>query len=94
MTLPVCASFVVATALRLADSGSAGTRRMLPYHADAGRREAPCPGRTRGRPDPVTPAVRRKADVQGLPYYDPRLRLPIPQREIDTNPNLVQNEGY
>jgi len=28
------------------------------------------------------------------PYNDPKLVLPIPQREIDANPNLVQNEGY
>jgi starch-binding outer membrane protein, SusD/RagB family len=29
-----------------------------------------------------------------LQWNDPRLVLPIPQREIDTNPNLVQNTGY
>ena len=38
--------------------------------------------------------LRRKADVQGLPLNHPRLRLPIPQREIDANPNLAQNPGY
>ncbi len=30
----------------------------------------------------------------GVPWDDPRLRLPIPQRELDVNPNLVQNAGY
>lgn len=29
-----------------------------------------------------------------LPWNSPRLVLPIPQREIDVNPNLVQNEHY
>lgn len=29
-----------------------------------------------------------------MQWDDPRLVLPIPQREIDTNPNLVQNEAY
>ena len=38
--------------------------------------------------------MRRKAPARGLPYDDERLRLPIPQREVDANPNLVQNEGY
>lgn len=28
------------------------------------------------------------------PYDDPKLVFPIPQREMDANPNLVQNEGY
>jgi len=28
------------------------------------------------------------------PYDHPRLRLPIPAREIDANPNLEQNPGY
>ncbi len=28
------------------------------------------------------------------PYDDPRMVLPIPQRETDANPNLVQNPGY
>ncbi len=31
---------------------------------------------------------------QAMMWNDPRLVLPIPQREIDTNPNLVQNEAY
>ncbi|WP_262489906.1 RagB/SusD family nutrient uptake outer membrane protein [Hymenobacter sp. AT01-02] len=29
-----------------------------------------------------------------LPYNSPRLIFPIPLREINANPNLVQNEGY
>ncbi|HRH61465.1 MAG TPA: RagB/SusD family nutrient uptake outer membrane protein, partial [Chitinophagaceae bacterium] len=37
---------------------------------------------------------RLKMDVDGLPYNDPILVMPIPQREIDVNKNLVQNEGY
>ncbi|MDQ3291685.1 MAG: RagB/SusD family nutrient uptake outer membrane protein, partial [Bacteroidota bacterium] len=27
-------------------------------------------------------------------YNAPELVLPIPRRELDANPNLVQNEGY
>ncbi|MEL6658900.1 MAG: RagB/SusD family nutrient uptake outer membrane protein [Bacteroidota bacterium] len=39
--------------------------------------------------------IRRQEVVRGgLTWNDPRLRLPIPQREIDANPNLVQNPGY
>ncbi|MCO6492805.1 MAG: RagB/SusD family nutrient uptake outer membrane protein [Phaeodactylibacter sp.] len=38
--------------------------------------------------------MRRKEPARGLPYDDERLRLPIPQREVDANPNLVQNGGY
>lgn len=37
---------------------------------------------------------RLKRDIKDLPYDDPALRLPIPQREIDINPNLIQNPGY
>ena len=37
---------------------------------------------------------RLQMDVDGLPYNDPKLVLPIPQREIDVNSNLTQNEGY
>lgn len=37
---------------------------------------------------------RNKANVGSLPYNSPKLILPIPQREIDVNPKLVQNEGY
>lgn len=38
--------------------------------------------------------IRSKQSVKGLPYDDPKLRWPIPQSEIDANPNLVQNPGY
>ena len=27
-------------------------------------------------------------------FDDPKLVFPIPQREMDANPNLIQNEGY
>lgn len=37
---------------------------------------------------------RLQMDVDGLPFNDPLLVLPIPQREIDVNENLVQNPGY
>jgi hypothetical protein len=37
---------------------------------------------------------RLQLDVDGLPYNDPTLVLPIPQREIDVNKNLTQNPGY
>ena len=37
---------------------------------------------------------RLQLDVGGLPYNDPLLVLPIPQREIDVNKNLTQNPGY
>ncbi len=37
---------------------------------------------------------RLKKDIDGLPYNDPLLVLPIPQREIDVNKNLEQNPGY
>jgi len=37
---------------------------------------------------------RNKGNVGTLPYNSPKLILPIPQREIDVNPKLVQNEGY
>ncbi|MBD2768203.1 RagB/SusD family nutrient uptake outer membrane protein [Hymenobacter sp. BT664] len=39
-------------------------------------------------------AKRLKENVGSLPYNSPRLVLPIPQRERDVNPNLVQNPGY
>lgn len=35
--------------------------------------------------------VRLKKSVQDIPFSDCRLRLPIPQREIDVNTNLTQN---
>lgn len=37
---------------------------------------------------------RLQLDVGGFAYDDPKLVLPIPQREIDVNSNLTQNEGY
>ncbi|WP_324676424.1 RagB/SusD family nutrient uptake outer membrane protein [Hymenobacter sp. GOD-10R] len=37
---------------------------------------------------------RNKLPVGALPYNSPKLVFPIPQRELDVNPNLVQNEGY
>jgi hypothetical protein len=37
---------------------------------------------------------RNKGNVGSLPYNSPKLILPLPQREIDVNPNLKQNEGY
>ena len=33
-------------------------------------------------------------NVGSLPWNSPKLVLPIPQREMDVNPNLVQNPGY
>lgn len=38
---------------------------------------------------------RERAEIRpGITWDHPRLRLPIPQRELDTSPNLVQNPGY
>lgn len=37
---------------------------------------------------------RLRGTVGTLPWNDLKLILPIPQREIDTNPKLVQNDGY
>jgi len=37
---------------------------------------------------------RNNLPVGNLPNTSPRLVLPIPQREIDVNPSLVQNDGY
>ncbi|MBC6990479.1 MULTISPECIES: RagB/SusD family nutrient uptake outer membrane protein [Hymenobacter] len=37
---------------------------------------------------------RNKENVGTLPYNSPQLVLPIPQRELDVNPNLKQNPGY
>ena len=37
---------------------------------------------------------RNKKNVGTLPYNSPKLIMPIPQREIDVNKALVQNEGY
>jgi starch-binding outer membrane protein, SusD/RagB family len=38
--------------------------------------------------------MRLKRDVQDNPYDADKLRLPIPQREMDVNPALIQNPGY
>ena len=38
--------------------------------------------------------MRLKRTVQGRPFDAHELRLPIPQRELDVNANLVQNPGY
>jgi hypothetical protein len=37
---------------------------------------------------------RTQGSVLGLPYSDPKLVLPIPQSEIDTNALMEQNPGY
>ena len=37
---------------------------------------------------------RTRQPVGDLSFDDPRLIYPIPQREMDVNPALVQNEGY
>ncbi|MFN0275288.1 MAG: RagB/SusD family nutrient uptake outer membrane protein [Chitinophagales bacterium] len=37
---------------------------------------------------------RLKGTVATMNYNDPKLVFPIPQAEIEVNPNLVQNEGY
>ena len=39
-------------------------------------------------------AKRTRGSVSGVAWDDERLILPIPQREMDTNKNLVQNDGY
>ncbi|MCB0554948.1 MAG: RagB/SusD family nutrient uptake outer membrane protein [Phaeodactylibacter sp.] len=39
--------------------------------------------------------TRRRQEVRpGVDWNHPRLRLPIPQGELDANPNLAQNPGY
>jgi len=37
---------------------------------------------------------RLKRSIGDIPYNSPKLILPIPQREINVNPNLTQNNGY
>jgi hypothetical protein len=39
-------------------------------------------------------AKRLQEDIGGQPYNAPNLVMPIPQDDIDTNPNLEQNPGY
>lgn len=42
----------------------------------------------------VHDAKRLSETVNGRPAFDTRLVFPIPFRELNTNPNLVQNPGY
>lgn len=37
---------------------------------------------------------RTETNLTGIPWNSPKLIFPIPKREIQVNPNLVQNEGY
>jgi hypothetical protein len=37
---------------------------------------------------------RLKGSVDGLNFDDDKLVFPIPARELEANPNLVQNNGY
>jgi hypothetical protein len=39
-------------------------------------------------------AKRLKQNIGSLPYDANNLILPIPRREMDVNPNLIQNDGY
>ena len=39
-------------------------------------------------------AKRNRKMIGGRPFDDPRLIYPIPQRELDVNRSLVQNEGF
>ncbi len=39
-------------------------------------------------------AKRLKESIDGFPYNAPNLVMPIPQDDIDTNPNMEQNPGY
>jgi len=39
-------------------------------------------------------AKRLKRDIDGIPYNDDQLIFPIPQRELDANPNLEPNPAY
>lgn len=42
----------------------------------------------------VHDARRLRQTIEGLPYNDPKLVFPIPQRERNVNGNLAQNDGY
>jgi hypothetical protein len=42
----------------------------------------------------TTDLQRRKMDVRGLPYDSPIITFPIPQTQIDVNPDLTQNPAY
>jgi hypothetical protein len=37
---------------------------------------------------------RTESMIAGIPFDSPTLVMPIPQSELDTNPLMVQNEGY
>jgi hypothetical protein len=39
-------------------------------------------------------AKRRQQPIDGFPYNSDQLVMPLPQDEVDVNPNLVQNPGY
>jgi tetratricopeptide (TPR) repeat protein len=39
-------------------------------------------------------AKRLEQNIGPIPWNDPKLIYPIPQRELRVNPNLTQNEGY
>lgn len=39
-------------------------------------------------------AKRTETNIGNIPWNDNKLVFPIPQRELDANPNLVQNPGY
>jgi hypothetical protein len=41
-----------------------------------------------------TDLQRLKRDVRGLPWDSPRLVFPIPQSQIESNPNIKQNPAY
>jgi hypothetical protein len=42
----------------------------------------------------LSDAKRTRSNWSGTAWNSPKLIMPIPQREIDVNKNLVQNEGY
>lgn len=42
----------------------------------------------------VSDLQRLQQNVTGLPYDDPALAFPIPQDEMDANPNITQNPAY
>ncbi len=42
----------------------------------------------------LSDAKRTRTDWSGTPWNSPLLIMPIPQREMDVNENLVQNEAY
>lgn len=39
-------------------------------------------------------AKRNQETIDGIAWDSPRLVYPVPRRELDANPNLVQNQGY